>query len=172
MNIDWSKAPEGATHWDTGVNFRVAGWMKLDDGIWYWWPVKDSKCDIKWHASLNQHMIRLEDLIPRPSSWNGEGPPPVGTVCEYVDRSKITRTVEVLALSNGEAWLLSIGDECESHSFITKYLDSFRPIRTPEQIAVEDRDKAINQMEFDTDCLDRGALSKLYDAGWRKINDS
>lgn len=113
----------------------------------------------------------LAEVVPTKyeKSWGGEGIPPVGTVCEYVDWSGITRTVEVLAYSNDEAWLRSIGKECAIHSFTTKYLDKFQVIRTPEQVAAEERDKAINQMEFDTGYLDRGAFTKLYDAGWRKV---
>lgn len=30
MDIDWNRAPEGATHWDTGGACRAPGWMRLD----------------------------------------------------------------------------------------------------------------------------------------------
>ena len=50
----------------------------------------------------------------------------------------------------------------------------FRPIRTPEQVAAEDRDKAIEGMIADTNILtgimsDRRIMAgQLYDAGYRK----
>lgn len=51
----------------------------------------------------------------------------------------------------------------------------FRPIRTPEQIAAEERDKAIEGMIADTNILtgimsDRRIMAgQLYDAGYRKF---
>jgi hypothetical protein len=158
--IDWDKAPEGATHWDTGVNYRVAGWMKLDDGIWYWWPVKDAKCDKKWHASLNQHSLKSEDFIARPSSWSGTGLPPVGTVCEVVspgysnDRFNrfVGQVVTVIAHDVIDADPVAVfrvavngqADEQDYHALVAK---CFRPIRTPGQIAAEQREKAISEMK-------------------------
>jgi hypothetical protein len=148
MSIDWSKAPEGATHWDTGMNFRVAGWMKLDDGIWYWWPVKDAKCDMKWHASLNQHMIKLEDFIARPSSWNGEGLPPVGTVCEMTTNDGYNwRPVEIIFSDDYIVLVGQADGRVDRKLFRRSDADVyFRPVRTPEQIEDDERVAALNQM--------------------------
>jgi hypothetical protein len=49
----------------------------------------------------------------------------------------------------------------------------FRPIRTPEQIAAEEREKAIdamNKLVGDIEKIPtwRDALAALYDAGYRK----
>lgn len=121
------------------------------------------------------------------SEWNGEGLPPVGVVCEFQGDS---------AKCPFDPWHADLHDgvKCTviAH-FKSKSLDlvaftfvkpdgnteveqslpgALRPIRTPEQIAAEERDKIINQMEFDTDCLNRGAFTKLYDAGWRKQVES
>jgi hypothetical protein len=110
--------------------------------------------------------------------WSGEGLPPVGTVCErmwpsgFIEYAK----VRIIAHDDGQAVFrfmegLRAGRVQADGQGDGDSLGNpiFRPIKTPEQIAAEDRDKAINQMEFDTDCLDRGAFTKLYDAGWRKF---
>lgn len=34
MNIDWSKAPEGATHYNTETR-RFHRWMKLEGDVWF-----------------------------------------------------------------------------------------------------------------------------------------
>lgn len=174
MNIDWSKAPEGATHWDTGINNRVAGWMKLDDGIWYWWPVKDAKCDMKWHSSLNQHLIEMKNFIARPCEWNGEGLPPVGIEIEAMlpalGSARFWQIAKVvhgpLPESPGEILVFSLENTKPS------WVDQFRPIRTPEQIAAEERESELNRMVATVSMLDKGWARKvcagLYDAGYRK----
>ena len=53
---------------------------------------------------------------------------------------------------------------------------SFRPIRTPEQIAADERENTIDQMINDTSILtgimsDRRIMAgQLYDAGYRKTD--
>lgn len=36
MDIDWERAPEGATHWDPNDD-QGTPWMKFDGGKWYAW---------------------------------------------------------------------------------------------------------------------------------------
>lgn len=163
MNIDWSKAPEGATHWDTGMNNRVAGWMRLDGGIWYWWPAEDAfSCLKKWHASLNQHMVKSEGFVARPTSWAGEGLPPVGTVCQFAggfsceedpfdkDLREGDKVTIIAHFKDGPAELAAFtfnagkrnpgrGTACVEQGSS----GCFRPIRTPEQIAAEEREHSI-----------------------------
>lgn len=110
---------------------------------------------------------------PKVVEWDGVGLPPVGVVCEYVDRCKFTRLVEVLAFNQDEAWLRSIGSECESHSFTTKYLDAFSPIRTAEQVASEEIE-AIRQFLIYEHC-DGGLIGiakALHESGYRKESKS
>lgn len=173
MNIDWSNAPEGATHWDLGMNSRVAGWMKLDNGIWYWWPVKDAKCDMKWHASLNHHKIEIERFIARPSDWAGEGFPPVGLEVEctfdnwgYWLKGKVLCYGKKMIFMEQES---SKGDGRFEGSMNPDGI-KFRLIRTPEQIAAEERAKAIREMMDLATCRDTMAdlCGELYDAGYRK----
>lgn len=198
MSIDWSKAPEGATHWDTGINKRVAGWMKLDDGVWYWWPAANAfSCPKKWHASLNQHMVQTEGFVERPAPWTGEGLPPVGTVCEFAGFNpeetlptdpRVGDQVTVIAhFMSGyfevAAFTYFAPPEFEYLQVAQGAYGCFRPIRTPEQIAEEARLAELNLMigaikdhpggRHGVDHLTQlkiheEACINLYDAGWRK----
>ena len=177
MSIDWGKAPEGATHWDSGMNNRVEGWMKLDDGAWYWWPSSEAPIDKKWYASLNQHRINPEGFIERPSPWSGEGQPPIGTEIEallpglgsttyFWQRAKVVH--DALPDSPGEVLVFSL------ETTRPAWVDEFRPVRTPEQIAAEKRSIAVDDMrEIVTHESLKGLgltlhLEALYDAGYHK----
>jgi hypothetical protein len=175
MNIDWIKAPEGATHWDIGANGRVAGWMKLDDGIWYWWPVNDATCGMKWRESLNKHVTRPDEFIARPAVWTGEGLPPVGVLIEMKHKNA---TAEWARPDFHEEQLAWVGRDHfvtidEKFGTLSDYL--FRPIRTPDQIAAEERENAIQDMlQISLDSVKAGnpsgysSLAAVYDAGYRK----
>lgn len=147
--------------------------MRLDGGIWYWWPADDAfSCPKKWHASLNQHMVKSEGFIARPTSWTGEGLPPVGTELEAG-----------FACEEFETWhkgvCVAVGEDPEGREefcvvkFGTKlamYTDEgrrMRPIRTPEQVAADERTRAIDELVKVT-CINRGEAGRIYDAGYRK----
>lgn len=92
-------------------------------------------------------------FMPEPKEWNGEGLPPVGTVCEALmpprgickaDSPWIWRTVEVVKIgfpgSESECLVFDVENSAPA------WLDQFRPIRTPEQIAEEERSNTINEI--------------------------
>lgn len=79
--IDWSRAPEGATHYHPHINGYVEHWVK--PGYFCTLGFEESG----WRYSTN--MIRdTSALISRPSPWNGAELPPVGTVreCSHNDK--------------------------------------------------------------------------------------
>lgn len=107
--------------------------------------------------------------------WNGEGLPPVGTVCECHLPGELTNNyswVEAKVIwHNGPT-------ECAVVRSTSKlaWCDEFRPIRTPEQIAAEDRQRAIEDLGewLSTNCSIPTphlweAAQKIYDAGYRKF---
>jgi hypothetical protein len=174
-DIDWSKAPEGATHYhklngffycliaDVLMVFREGG----------------------WHVS--QLMTAAQQtLIRRPSpAWNGDGLPPVGVVCEYSTRKSLAvgaewsewGACEILVITKHYRIVRIIGKaytsdhECSFEDSRIK----FRPIRTPEQIAANEREAAIDEMTVLLDS-DRGRAMRLiaehlHDAGYRKQAD-
>ena len=114
MDIDWSEAPEGATHYCPAQ----AGWIFGNEG-----DSVDCCC------------------IPRPTTpaWNGEGYPPVGCECEgdpdtrgngyepckvvHIDKDADEREHSHLALFRG----------IDGRYTEPEWCSDFRPLRTKEQ---------------------------------------
>lgn len=167
--IDWSKAPEGAIGFApaTGNNESSIWYKKNENG-----DLVFTFADLKegWMQSYNVP----ENVIWRSEQWNGEGLPPVGTVCEHqgsVPGNQDWTQARVLAhaeVSGMPVAVHQIGDQisCSSAQY-------YRPIRTPEQIAAEEREAAIEEMwnvvywqpHAPTA---KAALGLLYDHGYRK----
>ncbi|UAN58995.1 hypothetical protein [Serratia sp. JSRIV004] len=77
--------------------------------------------------------------------WTGEGLPPVGTVCEFYDREEWS---EVLVKFIGDKYAV-LQDERYSVERVYCVADKpqkFRPIRTPEQIEAERRERISEQI--------------------------
>jgi hypothetical protein len=156
--IDCNDPPEGATHWSPSNGI----FYKYDDG-----ELKAFLFDSWQHSELIESF--RAGLIARHAGWNGEGLPPVGTVCEMKDDRGSWLKVEIIASHAGysHGW----SDVCTQNFFADDPQD-FRPIRTPEQIAADEREAAIDQMTLLLD-TDRGRAMRLisealYDAGYRK----
>lgn len=116
-------------------------------------------------------------------AWNGEGLPPVGMVVE-LDKLDMGgwREVQILAHWTGDKRLcdvaiyMPLGEN--SPSVGQAIAECFRPIRTPEQIAAEERTKAVDEMlaldSYPNGELAGGLMSRrsfceaLYDAGIRR----
>lgn len=103
--------------------------------------------------------------------WNGEGLPPVGAFCgyQYVHHGGAWYEGEILYVS--DEYTIIKGHQVGEQHYYTRNLE-FRPIRTPEQIAAEEREKAAYIMMVDAGVDDkewsRQLCLALYDAGYRK----
>ena len=96
--------------------------------------------------------------------WDGVGLPPVGTVCEIKLHAAWT-PVEVIAHYANQA---VIGWNCpEGENVELRCVGDLRPIRTPKQIAAEEREKFIDEL-IKVTCIRRGEAGLIYDAGYRK----
>lgn len=172
--IDWDKAPEGASHFCNG------DWFKKEGGKWcYWFDGARSWTEAAYADPANFSWWGLR--IERPSpAWSGEGLPPVGTVCECRLPDKLTHKyswVEAKVIwHNGPTECAVI----KSTSALS-WCDEFRPIRTPEQIAADERTHEIRnaltsishkveKVNTDIDCSLAIAetVSAMIDAGYRK----
>lgn len=121
---------------------------------------------------LRERILAALNPGPEPVEWNGEGLPPVGTVCEvqtWVNRE--WRKTTVLAHHLGFAvhsWSTD-GDDMEVEAAPP---GDFRQFRTPEQIAAEEMAAAVKDMiEITSDadgCIDPGEAELLWKAGYRK----
>lgn len=180
--IDWSKAPELATHYVVG---SVSPFEMRDGDDWFFWSTRSRKW-VKLHGVFGNERFKEQalEIIQRPTtpSWSGEGRPPVGVVCEVnPDKSGWRKSVISYVGDGFIAWL-QVGDLIvpEYGAFIDDC--EFRPIRTPEQIAADEREAAIGEM-VQAICLARCSLdctplspadeakcasAALYDAGYRK----
>ena len=183
-NIDWSKAPEGAQYW------CEEGWYKSEYGTWSAWSFLERRWICTQYASP-ENFSWWGSAVARPSaSWSSKGLPPVGVACEYNPmpngKPKKWHRVEVVYSSE---WVIVMrciespgGHEGGNGVEIAMAVDScsledIRHIRTPEQIAADDRGAAIGGM-IDVaakaigisfiDVRETELIHALYDAGYRK----
>lgn len=167
-DIDWSKAPKWAT--EVGQNTDYA-WL-CDDGYCYQ-GIPNPPC----HPFGNGNQLRESFTVIARRPWTGEGLPPVGAICEHSDLivGEEWTEVEIVAHRTFD------GDDYPCAVFVyragsshSSEGDHFRPRRNPDQIAADNRDKAIREMaQIPRPC--GYALYKvcadLYDAGYRKQED-
>ncbi|HBO3905367.1 TPA: hypothetical protein L4T53_004520 [Pseudomonas aeruginosa] len=173
MSIDWSKAPEGATHWEPSSYEFAEGWMRKVGDKWSYW-LEGSKV---WGLSGPACCVSAEreaTFEARPQeSWNGQGLPPVGTVCEHYGTADDFAWLEVEVIGHGNVdgrnvafFRYGTGSPRFTVSYSTA--NNFRPIRTPEQIAADEREKAIEEMCFAVETLTVKQAKALFDAGYRR----
>ncbi|HCE7209809.1 TPA: hypothetical protein NIB84_000746 [Pseudomonas aeruginosa] len=161
MSIDWSCAPAEATHYCIGDDLNP--WRKIVGTTVY---AFNRKKWVMWSSFNEGYMPAYYAPIPL-EAWDGQGLPPVGTVCEY--RHMIWpeyRPCEIRYIS--EESLVAYDDAQEQFYRTCDML--FRPIRTPEQIAAEEREKAVGDMAMSIQGVpyQYPTLYALYDAGYRR----
>ncbi|AVQ10293.1 hypothetical protein [Myoviridae environmental samples] len=190
-NLD--NPPVGATHY-IGVavgRSKVdihSWWMRESGDNWYLWAETARQWALDTPSAGQKNLMKpiRESLQKR--EWDGKSIPPVGTTCEvfapYEPHESwahhIGRQATIIAHDGVMAVYRIDGDD----GFIYHALGAgwngkeypFRPIRTPEQIAAEEREKHISDicMIFDRDPnspTNRNHAARLYDAGYRKVND-
>lgn len=116
---------------------------------------------------------------PKVFEWDGVGDPPVGVVCQYSVLNGPWHTCEVgYSFFDGEHRCFVI--KCQHLGFEqvcriepgSEGSVEFRPVRTVEQVAAEEREKAIEEMVAVSPLLDKGWSRKvcaaLYDNDYRK----
>lgn len=163
--IDWSKAPEGFPLWIEEIGSKVIGdgWHREDvdrytDTRGHYW--------VKW-AEGRQYIVHRK---PIDTTWNGTGLPPVGCEIEYHSPKNGWTRGEYVGQFHGD---MVVG--CNETGVIGLcQAGSVRPIRTPEQIAAEEREKAIAAMvagPLSGRISARESAEALYDAGYRKTTN-
>ncbi|MDI2345940.1 hypothetical protein [Pseudomonas aeruginosa] len=187
MSIDWSTAPEGATHWEPRSYDFAEGWMRKDWDGWSYWS-EGREVWVRGVLTCDVSAEREATFEARPQEpWNGQGLPPVGTVCRL---SGPTRTlvplhpewagceVKIYAHFESDRGIKMAAYVSDDHMIGGCGVeDLFVRMPTPEQIAAEQREKAINQMISDAGYVDPKigtfvAMRNLYDAGYRRQESS
>lgn len=161
--IDWSKAPEGATHFLPEQPSRgwVACWYKNIGGIWF----ARNKNDCDWYPDNDYQEVFIPLLIERQPEWTGEGLPPVGL---DVQRKSCGVWIASKALAHSPCGRFCAYADAGGMNWGGETL--FRPIRTPAQLAAEEREKAIEDIcNTSGDKVTPRSAGLLYDAGYRKI---
>ena len=131
VNIDWSKAPEGATHYCSGTNSFHDGYYKRDNTCVYKW------CNTLWMAYTNDFQWFEEKckLIPNESQWQN-GLPPVGLECEFRGKSVGIKLNfrKITPLFFGKLYFVYLDDDGseEVGHCISEY--EFRPLKTQAEI--------------------------------------
>jgi len=134
----------------------------------------------QWQAAVDA-LKAAESAVP---VWQGVGLPPVGTVCEVLNRNLGNAEWErCTILYSGKHRVVYSSESCEERTAFIDSLLTFRQlrfIRTPEQIAADEREKAVKAMIEDSqpdysagELLNASeyvecAVYALYDAGYRK----
>ena len=125
----------------------------------------------QWQAAVDA--LKAEKVV----EWNGEGLPPVGTVCEMSigDPSEAEWFVGTVVVHIDLDRPVAVAHNGED--VFHGYAEDFRPIRTTEQIAKQERSKACDKMygvildKIPQDRRNNGSdiCEALYDAGYRKF---
>ncbi|ATG86294.1 hypothetical protein [Pseudomonas phage IME180] len=172
MSIDWSTAPDGATHWEpTSPDFHE-GWMKKEGNKWFYWG-KGSEAWFHKPRYCNVSAEREATFEARPQeSWDGQGLPPVGTVCEWHESDGWAYTESKVVAYTDDGLFVCMQKPGQRPEVLRIDNCEFRPVRTPEQIAAEEREKAISEMVAAIGSPWPGTFKRfceiLYDAGYRK----
>ena len=132
--IDWSKAPEGATH-ARYVRTEICGrhlvdFFKKSGSRFEYWNIK--------HADWRDACSSVHECVEKPPVWSGTGLPPVGIEFEWRYGDHAWKTGSALYI--GSVYVILKERDDEQHYYLRDM--QFRPIRTPEQIAAEQRNAA------------------------------
>jgi len=162
VEIDWSKAPEGATHYMPDSDKHYACWVKIE-GVNHFTMLADG-FDKEWE--LDNKDWEYISLIPRQCAWTGEGLPPVGEIIEWLDG----KFLKAVVVGHQQGAVVAVADDDPRSDLIGKK-PCYRPLRTPEQIAAEEREKAIDaildDLSLSPEC--RYIAKRVHEAGYRKV---
>ena len=130
------------------------------------------------HVSGEVLIIREKEelrlYIKDKKEWDGAGLPPVGTECKFGD--EMVKIIAHVDQENGDPdyRFLAVAQIGEKGSIIYGPEKLFKPIRTPEQIAAEQRAKDIFEIahiliDNRKECTEYHQAGLIYDAGYRKF---
>lgn len=182
MSIDWSTAPEGATHWEPRSYDFAEGWMRKDWDGWSYWS-EGREVWVRGVLTCDVSAEREATFEARPQdTWDGQGLPPVGTEVEA--NFPVTDTtgthyhwrrviVAVAGIPGAERECLVYDAENTKPAWV----DELRPIRTPEQIAADERRKSILHLanlliDSRGQCNEYSQAEAIFDAGYRRQESS
>jgi len=162
IEIHWSKAPEGATHY--APLGRDYCWVKNAGNDWKVWDEREEPGS--W-VSATMSGSYMDSLIPRPTQWRGpeDGLPPVGTVCEVRCVEEWHRCTVVAHLKDHMGMTDAVFQAEDDWDF-RQGPEMFRPIKSDKERAVE---AALKVMPYPGSPSTRADLERAYDAGLLRL---
>lgn len=160
-----SKIPEGTQFIEAGCGDK--GFRKFEKGCW--WFFEGYWRHVDWKMSTLTPVTGDPRYVPPVATWSGDGLPPAGAVCEMCGSGA---WYVVTMLGAGKAIALIQYDDGQEHAVQIASV-KFRPIRTAEQIAAEEREATLTDIALlmgkDPERPRiREMAAILYDAGYRK----
>jgi len=159
--VDWSLAPQGATHWNYG-NFLF---YKFEDGKGHFWHSGDDE----WcAASCIDEYKHLTERQNKPWSGPEDGLPPVGSIV-IARRSDTNKWHESEVLRHSTEYQRScVCAFMEVKSNMMFWSNEYKAIKTLEQVSADTRETAIRELMdvADVDC--RVTAARLVDAGFKR----
>ena len=162
--IDWSKAPADATHYQAATHGVFECWLKPGHAV------RVSRREPDWREDDYADDLIATSAIKRP--WSGEGLPPVGVVC-------MANGYQVVIVAHHCNGIHAIYAESEVDGLL--YYgepNEFRPIRTIEQIEADQReaqivaihDAIVTSVKVTLGQCDswRKVAEMVYDAGFKR----
>jgi len=173
--IDWSKAPEGTMgHALIGQSFRPVwvgdNWYEYIEGARHRFAPDP---DMFYAFARSELHSYIEN--PSATAWTGAGLPPIGTILECrfaVDPCTWRQGTVTHKGMQPEGFKFCMVDTGEYQACYSDAGGWLRPIRTPEQIAAEERMAAAYAMCAIARTLTNVDAVALYDAGYRKQTDN
>lgn len=176
---DLSKVPEGATHWTPRIIGCSLEAFWRPNGEYYDCFALTEASEPFWQRNNFQ---LPSDAIVIAFPWAGEGLPPVGQSVEVEVRipknSSPVWMVGRVAAHDTPVYMpcmVAIVELVDPRAgpgltYIFGEPENFRPIRTSEQIAAEERLRAVKELAKDIDVTSswEQMAEQLYDAGYRK----
>lgn len=182
LGIDCSDFDDDATDKSCTTVYR-AQWQAAVDAL------KQENCAHLWVGWSDTEACELCNKTRKiVVEWNGEGLPPVGAVCEFQGdcakcpsdpwHKELHDGVQCTVIAHFKSKSLDLVAftfvKSDGNSELEQSLPgALRPIRTPEQIAAEEREQAVHAMgatvKQPPGSVTYGALYDLYDAGYRKL---
>ena len=156
--------PEGATHqWSANGLFT----KQCPDETWAIWQ------NNQWLWIGDEFGGEMIEIKKQPKAWSGpeDGLPPAGFPCE-AELYKGGGWIEGFVAYYGKAHFIFESSQLTVGVEISGKIrtSAFRPIRTPEQLAAEERERGVEEMwqvvKLRTNI--ESALYDLYDAGFKR----
>lgn len=163
--IDWSKAPEWATVRLKNVHdYSLFAWAEsYQENVRF--QRDDTTHTYPWLSVSSWTQVATR---PVATEWNGTGLPPAGTVCEF--REYCGTWAECTIIGEFKGRIICGCNATGTVGYID--LEELRPIRTPEQIAADEREAAIEDMyqiyKNSPGLATQQGMAALYDHGYRK----